>query len=129
MGEGNFDANITQSINKIVQRVQLRFRITQHDRDIKLMELIIKYIVSGQIYKYLKKSAVSLTIVKFSDITNTIIPFFCKNSLLGVKLLDFQDWCKIAKLMNDGSHLTLDGLNLIRTKKYGMNTGRNITDI
>lgn len=78
MGEGNFDANITQSINKIVQRVQLRFRITQHDRDIKLMELIIKYIVSDQIYKYLKKSAVSLTIVKFSDITNTIIPFFAK---------------------------------------------------
>ena len=93
------------------------------------MELIIKYLGSGQIYKYPKKSAVSLTIVKFSDITNTIIPFFCKNSLLGVKLLDFQDWCKIAKLMNDGSHLTLDGLNLIRTIKSGMNTGRNITDI
>jgi len=95
------------------------------------MELIIKYLGSGQIYKYPKKSAVSLTIVKFSDITNTIIPFFYKNPLLllGVKLLDFLDWCKIAKLMNDGSHLTLDGLNLIRTIKSGMNTGRNITDI
>ena len=95
------------------------------------MELIIKYLGKGQIYKYPKKSAVSLTIVKFSDITNTIIPFFYKNPLLllGVKLLDFLDWCKIAKLMNDGSHLTLDGLNLIRTIKSGMNTGRNITDI
>ena len=37
-GEGNFYANITQSTNKIGQRVQLRFRITQHDRDIKFLE-------------------------------------------------------------------------------------------
>lgn len=128
-GEGNFDANITQSTYKIGQRVQLRFRITQHNRDIKLMEHIIKYLGSDQIYKYPKTSAVSLTIVKFSDITNTIIHFFYKNPLLGVKLLDFMDWCKIAKLMNDGSHLTPVGLNLIRTIKSGMNTGRNITDI
>jgi hypothetical protein len=40
-----------------------------------------------------------------------------------------MDWCKIAKLMNDGSLLTLDGLNLIRTIKSGMNKGRNITEI
>jgi len=93
------------------------------------MEHIIKYLGSDQIYKYPKTSAVSLTIVKFSDITNTIIHFFYKNPLLGVKLLDFMDWCKIAKLMNDGSHLTPVGLNLIRTIKSGMNTGRNITDI
>jgi hypothetical protein len=26
--------------------------------------------------------------------------------LLGVKLFDFLDWCKVAKLMNNGSHLT-----------------------
>ena len=30
--------------------------------------------------------------------------------------------------MNEGSHLTIEGLNLIRTIKSGMNTGRNITD-
>ena len=30
--------------------------------------------------------------------------------------------------MNEGSLLTIEGLNLIRTIKSGMNTGRNITD-
>jgi len=105
------------------------------------MEYIIKYLGSGQIYKYPKNPAVNITIVNFSDITNTIIPFFNKNPLptaaivmvmmatVGVKLFDYIDWCKIAKLMNDGTHLTLDGLNLIRTIKSGMNTGRNITNI
>ena len=42
---------------------------------------------------------------------------------------DYLDWCKIAKLMNEGSHLTVEGLNLIREIKSGINTGRDITNI
>lgn len=106
-GEGNFDVLVTgQSSNKIGSRVQLRFRISQHARDIRLMEYLIKYLGSGKIYKYSEKPAVVLTIFKFSDINNKIIPFFEQNPLLGVKLFDFLDWCKVAKLMNNGSHLT-----------------------
>ena len=93
------------------------------------MECLIKYLCSGTIYKYSEKPAVCLTIVKFSDITNIIIPLFDKNPLLGVKLLDYLDWCKIAKLMRDGTHLTPEGLELIKHIKSGMNTGRNITNI
>jgi hypothetical protein len=91
------------------------------------MESLIKYLGSGKIYKYAGKPAVVITIFNFSDITNTIIPFFEKNPLLGVKLLDYIDWCKIAKLMNEGYHLTSEGLNKIREIKSGMNTGRIIT--
>jgi len=129
-GEGCFDVRITQSSGcKIGHRVQLRFRISQHERDLNLMKYLVKYLGSGKIYKYSGKPAVVLTIFNFSDITNIIIPFFDKNPLLGVKLFDYIDWCKIAKLMNEGSHLTIDGLNLIREIKYGMNTGRDITNI
>jgi len=46
-----------------------------------------------------------------------------------VKLFDFIDWCKIAKLISEHSHFTIDGLNLIREIKSGMNTGRDITNI
>jgi hypothetical protein len=88
------------------------------------MELISKYLNSGNIYKLDNSSTNSLTIVKYSDITNLIIPFFTKYPVLGIKQNDFSDWCKIAKLMNDGSHLTNEGLNLIRTIKDGMNKGR-----
>jgi hypothetical protein len=127
-GDGNFDVNITKSTHKIGNRAQLRFRISQHERDIKLMENIAKYLGSGKIYKYPNKSAVSLTIVKLSDIHSIVIPFFNKNSLFGVKLFDYLDWCEIAKLMNDGNHLTLEGLDLIRSIKSGMNTGRNFNN-
>jgi hypothetical protein len=72
-------------------RVQLRFRISQHSRDIRLMEKIVEYFGSGKIYKYTGKSAVSLSIVDFTDITNKIIPFFNKNSIIGIKLYDYLD--------------------------------------
>ena len=91
---GCFDVRITQSTTKIGQRVQLRFRITQHDRDIKLMEYIIKYLGAGQIYKYPKISAVNLTIVKYSDIYNKIIPFlFFVCLFFFTKILFFLCFC------------------------------------
>jgi hypothetical protein len=90
-GEGKFDVRLAHSNNKIGKRVQLRFRITQHERDVKLMEYIIKYLGSGKIYKYPKNPAVSFTIVKFSDIINIIIPFFETNPLFGVKQFDYFD--------------------------------------
>jgi hypothetical protein len=49
---------------------------------------------------------------------------FEKYPILGVKNLDYFDWCKVVKLMNEGKHLTNEGLNLIREIKSGMNTGR-----
>ena len=37
--------------------------------------------------------------------------------------------CKIAKLIKDGNHLTVEGLSLIREIKSGMNRGRDTTNI
>nr|YP_009710741.1 LAGLIDADG endonuclease type 1 [Amanita phalloides]QFZ98689.1 LAGLIDADG endonuclease type 1 [Amanita phalloides]WLF85200.1 hypothetical protein [Amanita phalloides] len=123
-GEGCFDVNISKSTNKLGYRAQLRFRISQHIRDIKLMESISKYLGSGNIYKYPNQEAVSFYIVNLNDLTNIIIPFFNVNPLGGAKLFDYLDWCKIAKLLNDGKHLTVEGLDRIRTIKSKMNTGR-----
>ncbi len=124
-GEGNFDVRMPQTSNAVGSRVQLRFRITGHVRDLKLMENIVKYFGSGKVYKYNGKAAVVLTIVKFSDITDILIPFFNKNPLVGVKLYDYLDWCKIHKLMYEGNHHTIEGINSIRELKSGLNRGRN----
>jgi len=43
--------NIHKSKNKLGYRTRLRFRITQHERDIKLMELLIQYLGTGKIEK------------------------------------------------------------------------------
>ncbi len=47
--EGNFDVRIPSTNNKLGYRVQLRFRISQHSRDIRLMEKIVEYFGSENI--------------------------------------------------------------------------------
>ena len=123
--EGNFDVRLPSTNSKLGYRVQLRFRITQHIKDIILMEKIIKYFSAGKLYKYGGKNAVSLSLVDFTDITNIIIPFFNENSIIGIKLYDYLDWCKIHSLMINRLHLTVEGINSIRKIKSGMNRGRD----
>lgn len=65
-----------------------------------------------------------LTISRFKDKYNKIIPLFNKYKIKGVKTLDFQYFCKIAKLINEKAHLTLGGLKEIRKIKLNMNKGR-----
>nr|YP_009517163.1 LAGLIDADG homing endonuclease [Blastosporella zonata]YP_009517210.1 LAGLIDADG homing endonuclease [Blastosporella zonata]AYE93086.1 LAGLIDADG homing endonuclease [Blastosporella zonata]AYE93087.1 LAGLIDADG homing endonuclease [Blastosporella zonata] len=125
-GEGNFDAGIRKSTNVIGYRVYLRFRITQHSRDIQLIELIIKYLGAGRFELDSRAPVVTLVIGKFLDLTQIIIPFFKKYPVRGVKNLDFQDWCKIANLMTLGLHLTNKGFEEIRQIESGMNRGRKV---
>lgn len=89
--EGNLDVRIPSTKSKVGYRVQLRFIITQHSRDLRLLEKVLEYLGSGKLYKYAGKSAVSLSIVDFSEITNNLVPFFNKNPLIGIKLYDYLD--------------------------------------
>lgn len=123
-GEGTFDIKIYSSKTNVGFAVQLRFRIPQHERDSKLIELIIKYFGSGSIEKHTRHPAITLVINKFSTVIEQIIPFFESYPLKGVKFFDYLDWCTVAKLMSNKAHLTQEGLNLIRTIKSGMNKGR-----
>jgi len=123
-GEGNFDVGIRKKNYKIGYQVYLRFRITQHTRDTKLMELLIQYLGAGRLEKDSRKNVLYLVIGNFLDLTQIILPFFNKYPIFGVKYLDYLDWCKIANLMTLGYHLKKEGLEEIRKIKIGMNKGR-----
>lgn len=124
-GEGTFDIKLYKSnTSRIGYSVQLRFRISQHSRDAKLIDLLKKYFNSGVLEKHTKFSLITLVVVKFSDITDKIIPFFEMYPILGIKKRDYSDWCKVARLMNENVHLTRDGLDLIRKIRSSMNKGR-----
>jgi LAGLIDADG endonuclease len=145
-GEGNFDAGIRTSNNLKKEnvtnlsastdlypkweeeakrgKIYLRFRLTQHERDTQLMDLIIKYLGAGRLEKDSRKPLVYLVVGNFIDLTKKIIPFFNKYPILGKKYLDFQDWCKIADLMTSRSHLTDEGFKVIKQIESGMNKSR-----
>jgi len=99
------------------------FQLAQHYRDVALMESLINYLDCGLVFNQ-TETAVVFKVRKFSDLIEKIIPFFVKYPILGVKSKDFEDFCKVAELMQNKEHLTASGLDQIRQIKAGMNKGR-----
>ena len=121
-GEGCFLVVISKSpTHSIGFKVQIVFKITQHMRDEQLIISFIKYLDCGSVTK--KGEALDFIVTRLSDITNKIIPFFQNYIIEGVKSKDFEDWCRVAKMMKEGKHLTKNGLEQIKKIKAGMNRG------
>jgi hypothetical protein len=101
--------------------VQLKFQITQHLRDILLMESLVQYLDCGRVQQDPRGPAVvNFVVTKFSDISEKIIPFYEINPLHGAKLLNYEGFRKISELMQTKAHLTASGLDEIRQIKAGI---------
>lgn len=85
-GEGSFTINKTKN-------VQLVFSIIQHSRDKELMKSLIAYLGCDTYVCRDKKDSVEFRVSKLNDLIEIIIPFFKKYPILGIKALDFSDWC------------------------------------
>ena len=108
-GDGSFSVGIIKDDSqRLGYRVRLAFTITQHTRDELLMRSLVPYFNCGFVYKQGDRCDYKVTGLK--DILETIIPSLKKNKILGVKQLDFNDWCKVAELMENEAHLTLPPL-------------------
>jgi len=115
------------SSHKAGSQVLLSFDIAQHSRDEQLMNYLVSYFDCGKVRKRPNKLAVDYIVTKIEDLTEKVIPFFEKYPIIGVKALDFEDFCKAAKLMKTKAHLTASGLEQTRKLKAGMNTGRKMS--
>jgi hypothetical protein len=125
-GEGCFYINTKKAKGYLTgYQVIMSFSICQHVKDELLLSKFIDYLGCGKIEKAsTRPNEVTFVTYKFSDIRDKIIPFFQNYPLHGIKSMDYRDFCEIAKLMENKSHLTLDGLNKIKSLKSGMNRGR-----
>lgn len=125
-GEGNFMASVVARDGyKSGGLVTLSFVIAQHSRCEQLMESLSTFFGCGKYYSVKDRNHGEFRVKKFSDIVEKIIPFFQTNHIVGVKGLDFKDFCKIADLMqNHRKHLTKEGLEQIKLIKQSMNKGR-----
>jgi len=129
-GDGSFGVKVANSDTiKIGQRVQLRFSIGLNIRELELIKGIAAYlnVGSSQVdskYVYLTEEAVNLQVINLLDIQKVVIPFFVKYPILGVKSLDFLDFCEVARMIEAKDHITQEGFNRILDIKAGMNRGR-----
>jgi len=122
-GEGSFHVRMKISKKyKLGVQVSLLFKISQHERDKELMKSFINYFNCGYINQ--NSTWIDYTVVKHEDLALKIIPFFDKYKIVGVKLQDYLDFKKVAKLIKNKEHLTASGLQKIKKIKGGMNKGR-----
>lgn len=125
--EGCFWIKIIKNLAKDKMRPVLGFQVTQHNRDLLLMEKLIEFFNCGRLEK--TDSASSLVVTKLSLINEIIVPFFnnyCLSLAQGSKSQDFRDWSKAVELVNKKAHLTTEGLDEILKIKSNMNSSRKL---
>jgi len=102
--------------------ISLRFTITQHNRDLVLLEGLINYLGCGRCS--LSRNEATFIVSKFSDISNKIIPLFNEYPLIGTKQANYLDFLKVVELIRTKDHLTKEGLEKIQIIKSNMNNKR-----
>lgn len=126
--EGCFFVSIKKSENSTLKEaVSLRFILTQHLRDEELIRSFITILGCGKYIPRPNRYFAEFVVERFSDLNLKIIPLFEKYKLYGAKRYDFEDFRKVAILMNKKSHLELSGLNEIKKIKSNMNKLRTYT--
>jgi len=141
-GDGSFNLTIKSPEAKKGYRVSLRFSINLNVRELDVIKGLVTFfnlhetkvskianvsaietnVIDQHIY--ISEKSVTLQITKISDIVDTIIPFFEKYPILGVKSLDFADFQTVAKIVVAKEHLTPEGFKEILEIKSNMNQNR-----
>ena len=133
-GDGSFQIRLRKLNTNIGYRVSLLYSFHLHIRDLDVLKGLATYFSSKSknLISNEKKVSISedksvhLQITKFTDINEKIIPFFEKYPIEGVKSLDFEDFKKVCKLIENKKHLTPLGIKAILDIKLNMNQNRKI---
>ncbi len=127
-GEGCFYVRVQPPYNLLGgARIQLNFFIKVQQADRGMLEKIKNTLGCGMVY-FQKENRLNhsqcyrYTVNSHRDILGTIIPFFQTHKLQGkTKQNNFKLFCQIARLVENGKHLTPLGLQKIVNLKSRMN--------
>ena len=123
--DGTFGLKYVKANRKLGYSCQALFRVTQHERDLIVLERIINTLGCGNVngpYSGRDRYDISFSSIKY--VSNIIIPFFKNYPLYGAKSLDFQSFCQGVSIIEKGGHLTQEGLDKLKLLAYSMNTYR-----
>nr|YP_009517167.1 LAGLIDADG homing endonuclease [Blastosporella zonata]YP_009517206.1 LAGLIDADG homing endonuclease [Blastosporella zonata]AYE93090.1 LAGLIDADG homing endonuclease [Blastosporella zonata]AYE93091.1 LAGLIDADG homing endonuclease [Blastosporella zonata] len=130
-GDGSFQIRLRKLNTNIGHRVSLLYSFHLHIRDLDVLKGLANYfnnrenlISNDKKVSISSDKSVHLQIAKFTDIKDKIIPFFDKYPIEGVKSLDFEDFKKVCKLIENKEHLTPLGIKAILDIKSNMNQNR-----
>jgi hypothetical protein len=124
-GESCFHVSLLKSKGyKVGYQVRAIFTLQLHTKDLLLLSNIQSFFSGvGVITKKSTVKAAIYSVQSLKEITEVIVPHFDKYPLLTKKKADFILFKQVIELMNNGEHLTVEGLVKIVNIKATMNKG------
>lgn len=126
-GNGGFSIYVKPAKNYVLtEKVYYRFHITQHSKDVELLNLFIKFFGCGivNVRSNLATPRCDYIVQDVKSILDNIIPHFHNYPLLNLKQKDYICFKKCISMIKLKKHLTREGLDRIKSLSLEMNFNR-----
>ena len=123
-GEGCFHVGVSRHAEMSTgYQVLPEFTVVQHARDVQVLHGLKRYFGCGVVRRN-HGDRMAYRVRKREHLLEHIVPFFMKHELKTKKRLDFIKFRKVLLRMEEGDHLTPEGLAAIREIAAQMNRGQ-----
>ena len=99
------------------------FTVVQHRRDIQLLHALKAFFECG-VVRVNHGERWAFRVRRFEHLKAVIVPFFERHPLRSKKQVDFLKFRDVIRLMDQGEHLTHEGIEKIRALAPSMNRNR-----
>lgn len=108
--------------------VSFEIKITQHWHSADVLFKIKDFLGCGSVViDNRKEESLKFHVTNFEEIKQYVIPFLDKHQLLTSKRLDYLDFKKAVEIVDNKTHLTQEGENLLISIKKLINNNRPFT--
>ena len=122
-GEGCFHVGINPHAEMSVGfQVLPEFTVVQHKRDVQILHALKEHFGCG-VVRVNHGDRMAYRVRSLEHLRDVICPFFLRHPLKTRKNVDFSKFRSIVLAMDNGSHLTPEGLDQIRSLAAQMNRG------
>ena len=120
-GEGCFHVGINPHPEMTAGfQVLPEFTVVQHERDVQVLHALKAYFGCGVVRKN-NGDRMAYRVRGYEHLSKYIVTFFEKHPLKTRKRVEFMKFREIVNLMNQGEHLSRDGVEKIRAIANQMN--------
>ena len=124
-GEGCFHVGINAHAEMTAGfQVLPEFTVVQHERDVQVLHALKAHFGCG-VVRVNHGDRMAYRVRSVKHLLEHIVPFFVKHPLKTKKNVDFLKFRDVLLLMEAGNHLTVEGIERIRSVAQRMNRGRS----
>lgn len=123
-GEGCFHVGIAKH-SEMTAGVQVlpEFTVVQHERDVKVLHGLKSFFGCG-VVRQNHGDRMAYRVRKLEHLRERIVPFFLTHRLRTGKRQDFEKFRRVLLMMERNEHLSVEGIERIRSIATQMNRGR-----